>query len=287
MVIPGTRRIAARRAWLALRVALALACGPGAALAQAPPPAPAVPPAERPAAEETAPPDALQKAVTVAQQSAEQARTLLDRHILVVGAGYHEIALRADTSSDSQDAAVFLPTGPSGKGILGDRVGRVATLKVDLLSPVQRFKGSEVFGWGYNIGLSRVRFDKYESFISDRVTYNGELTGTFAHVIPTLVVSRPQDDDSTLYSRGEMGIGLVAYRFTGAMHIRRNYLIPNVDYLETFVGDGKVRYGPALFIDTQYVFARRVSLGFSMLIMSYAGYYYSDLGFNAGLAFVF
>ena len=212
---------------------------------------------------------------------------MLDQHILLVGAGYHEIALRADTSSASKDAAVFLPEGPVGKGLTDDRVGRTTTFKVDLLSPVHPFEPGGRLAWGYSAGITRVRFDKYESFISDRVTYDGALDATFLHFIPTLVVARPQAPDSVLYSRGEVGLGVVAYRFTGTMHIQRNHLIPGVDYRETFVGDGKVRYGPAFFANSQYVIARRVSLGVSMLIMSYAGYYYTDFGLNAGVAFVF
>jgi hypothetical protein len=307
MVSPQPSRGGARRARLALcvaralcfalalRIALALAGGPGVALAQAPavPPAepPALPAAGQPAVqdtgEDTRPPGALDTTVAVAKRTAERARTMLDQHIVLIGAGYHEIALRADTSSDSKDAAVFLPKGPSGKGLLGDRVGRTTTFNLDLLSPVRYFEGSKAFGWGYNFGVTRVRFDKYESFISDRVSYDGELTGTFVHFIPTLVLSRPQSDDSSFYARGELGIGVVAYRFTGQMHIQRNYLISNVNYDETFAGDGKVRYGPAFFVNDQFIWARHVSLGVSMLIMSYAGYYYTNIGVNAGLAFVF
>jgi hypothetical protein len=267
---------------LRLALLVALAIGPGAALAQAPEGLPAEPPAaEAPA------PGALEQAVSLAQDTVERARSLLDQHILVIGAAYREVALRADTSAEGQDAAVFLPEGPSGRGLLGDRVGRTTSLKLDLLSPVRHLGESEVFGWGYNIGLSQVRFDRYESFISDTATSEGQLNGTFAHVIPTLVLSRPQSEDSVVYSRGEMGLGLVAYRITGTMHVRRDHVIPDVYYRETFVGDGKVRYGPALFINTQYILFRRVSLGFTMLVMSYAGYYYTDMGLNAGIGFAF
>ena len=250
-------------------------------------PSPEVPPAEKPP-EAFTKPEQTPPSGEGTPEAPRERDDLFSRYMIVAGISMKQAGMNADPTSDSSDAATFLPKGPRGHDYLtGETVSSTYSPLLNVSSPVTYF-GERPFGFGYNSGAFTVRFTDYMGMFPVRKV-SGELRGTFAYFVPTLILTNRKNEGlgSWVRMRNEIGVGITAYQFTGEMTVHRESVFPGVDYQDRYRGPGGVRWGGILYAELRAYFFERIIFSFSQFLLQTSGYYYYEYNYNVGWGFPF